>query len=141
MDPVQAYRESEAAADNPVRLVLLLYDQMLRDIRRAIDALDRNDVQARCLELDHALIVLSQLQHTLSFDRGGDVAETLDRFYDTMRKNLLLASSQQSRDLLESQYQQILSVRQAWIEVEQRQEPPRAAPAGSSHDGGNTWNV
>lgn len=139
MDPLQAYRESEVAGDNPVHLVVLLYDQLLRDIRRALEALRRNDVVARCSELDHALVVLSQLQHTLNLENGGEVAETLDRFYNLVRSNLLLASTQQSPDLLEAQHRQILAVREAWIQVERQHV---SAPAGElGDDGGGKWKA
>lgn len=141
MDAIQAYRASEVADDNPVHLVVLLYDQLLRDIRRALDALGRNDVQARCQELDHALVVLGQLQHTLNLENGGEVAETLDDFYSLVRSNLLMAATQQSPSLLESQYRQILAVREAWLQVE-RQQAPAAKPAeGSMEDGGGKWKA
>lgn len=142
MDAIKAYRESEVAGDNPVHLVVLLYDQLLRDIRRALDAMRRNDVPARCQELDHALVVLSQLQHTLNLDSGGEVAETLDNFYSLVRGNLLLAGTQQSSDLLEAQYRQILAVRDAWIQVERQQTPATAVASNhSDEDGGGKWKA
>lgn len=142
MDAIQAYRESEVAGDNPVHLVVLLYGQLLRDIRRALDALSRNDIPARCQELDHALMVLSQLQHTLNLENGGEVAETLDNFYNLVRRNLVLAGTHQSPDLLESQHRQILAVREAWIQVERQQTPaPAGLPQDPEDEGGGKWKA
>lgn len=129
MDAIQAYRESEIGADNPVHLVLLLYDQLLRDLQRALDAMAKQDIQQRCRELDHALAVVGQLQGTINAESGGEVAQTLDQFYSVVRRNLLLAASQESRDLLERQRKQILAVREAWLEVERQQTPLPAPPA------------
>ncbi|HUM07097.1 MAG TPA: flagellar export chaperone FliS [Terriglobales bacterium] len=129
MDAIRAYRESELVADNPVHLVVLLYDQLLRDLQRAIDAVAKGDITARIRELDHALLVIGQLQGTINLAGGGEVARTLDSFYSVVRHNLLLAASGASLDLLEKQRQQILAVREAWLEVECQQTgaQPRAA--------------
>lgn len=128
MNPLQAYRESETAADNPVHLVVLLYDQLARDIQRAIEAVEKRDIASRSRELDHALLVLGQLQGTINLETGGDVARTLDHFYEVVRKNLLLAAVQDSSDLLQRQRQHILAVREAWWQVERQQSAGLASP-------------
>ncbi len=124
MDAIQAYRESELAEDKPVRLVVLLYDQLLRDLYRALDAFEKQDIPRRCDELDHALVVLAQLQGTLDLESGGEVAENLDRFYHLIREDLVRAGLDESPHLLHKQWQQILAVRSAWLEVEQQQTSP-----------------
>lgn len=143
MNPLQAYRESETAAENPVHLVVLLYDQLARDIQRAIDAVTKRDIPARARELDHALLVIGQLQGTINLDSGGEVARTLGHFYEVVRTNLLLAATQESSDLLQKQRQQILAVHEAWLQVERQQGPPPAssrayASAADSSNVGNT---
>jgi flagellar protein FliS len=136
MDPIQAYRESEVGGDNPVHLVVLLYDQLLRDLQRALDAFRRQDIEHRCGELDHALVVLAQLQGSLNLDAGGEVAQRLDRFYDLVRENLVRASIEGSAPLLERQWRNILGVREAWLEVERQQTPPRP-PKSAPNAGGD----
>ncbi|MFY9561108.1 MAG: flagellar export chaperone FliS [Terriglobales bacterium] len=139
MDAIQAYRESEITGDSPVRLVVLLYDQLLRDLRRARDAFEKQDTARRCQELDHALVVLAQLQGTLNLESGGEVAENLDRFYHLVRDNLVRASLEGSLELLETQWRQILAVREAWLEVENQQNPQaeKKGPPGTEGQAGN----
>ena|SRR5437868_14401796 len=121
MEALRAYRESELTDDNPVRLVILLYDQLLRDLQRALDAFEKADVCRRCAEVDHALVVLAQLQGTLDLERGGEVAQNLDRFYDILRNDLLQAIMEGSPEGLKRQWSQVLSIREAWLRVEQEQ--------------------
>jgi flagellar protein FliS len=121
MDALQAYRESEVTGDNPVHLVVLLYDQLLRDLRRALDAFEQRDIPRRCQELDHALLVLAQLQGSLNLQDGGEVADILDRFYDLVRHDLVQASIDDSPELVEKRWRNILGVREAWLEVERQQ--------------------
>ena len=133
MDAIQAYRESEVTSDNPVHLVVLLYDQLLRDLRCALDAFAQRDIQRRCRELDHALLVLAQLQGSLNLQDGGEVAEIIDRFYNLVRDDLLRASIEDAPALVEKRWRNILSVREAWLEVERQQTVPAAKPV-TPHD-------
>jgi flagellar protein FliS len=134
MDAIQAYRESGLTADDPVYLIVLLHDQLLRDLHRALDAFEKQDVPRRSNEIDHALLVLGQLQGTLNLESGGEVALNLETFYNLTRDNLLRAVVERSPALLEKQSQHIVGLREAWLEV-RRQQPapdPQAAPPSSA---------
>ena len=127
MDALQAYRESGITDDDPVHLIVLLHDQLLRDLHRALDAFEKQDIPRRADELDHALLVIGQLQGTLNLESGGEVARNLDQFYNLFRENLLRAVLEDSPALLEKQSQHILGLREAWLEVRREQLPePRS---------------
>ena len=58
---VSAYQQSTARGASPVGLVVSLYDTILRDFRRALAALDSNNVELRVFELNHALTVIAHV--------------------------------------------------------------------------------
>jgi len=118
MNPRFSYREAAVQGSSPVRLVVLLYEQLIQDLRRALVALENNDITARTREINHAIVVLGYLQGTLDKERGGAVALNLERFYNQTRTGLLEAHCQQSPTLLERQIKLLMQVRQAWCEVE-----------------------
>src|SRR5689334_18427773 len=74
MDARSSYREAAVRGATPVQLVILLYEQGIEDLRRAIIALEKNDIEARTREINHALMVIGQLQASLDMERGGEVA-------------------------------------------------------------------
>jgi len=146
MDALQAYRESETATDNPVHLIVLLYDQLLRDLQRVLDAIAQHDIPRRARELDHALVVIGHLQGTINIEGGGDVAHVLDRFYTLLRDDLLRATASESPELIRKQFRNVLGVREAWLEVEHEQDSPSRAASSPQHDDGKTlrsseWKV
>ena len=122
------YRENTVRGASPVRLVVLLYEQLIQDLTQASQALEQNDVALRTSRINHAILVLGHLQSGLNFTAGGKVAQNLQNFYDALRSNLVRAQFQQSRALLAQQITDLLSVREAWIEVE-RAENPTLPPA------------
>jgi len=84
-DAKHAYRESAVHSASPVRLVMLLYEQIVQDLQRALNALERNDIEQRSREMDRALAIVGQLQATLDLDHGGEVAKNLEHFYTLLR--------------------------------------------------------
>jgi len=118
LDAALAYREAAWLGATPVGVVVLLYDRLLQDIHEAATAMKSTDVEARALHVNHALLVLQQLQGRLDFAAGGTAARQLDAFYSLIRGKLLEAQIRQSPELLLAQAQAIAQVREGWAEVE-----------------------
>lgn len=119
-DPRNAYRQYSAGGNQSLHLVVLLYEQIIEDVRRAVAALESGDVERRTAEINHALLVIGQLQGTLNLDEGGEVARNLDRFYESLRRRVLEGQISASRKILEQQMLLVMEVREAWVEVERQ---------------------
>ena len=113
-----AYRETASLGASPVGVVVLLYDRLAQDIHAAVAASKTNQVEARTTALNHALLILQQLQGRLDFAAGGAAARQLNAFYNHVRGKLLEAQIRQSPELLLAQAQAIAQIREVWAEVE-----------------------
>ena len=126
------YRENEVRGASPVRLVVLLYEQLVQDLLEAMRALEQNDIALRTEHINHAILVIGHLQSALDFEKGERPARVLDTFYDTLRQNLVEAQFFPSKESLQRQITDLLSLRAAWLDVEQAETHPAppAAPVG-----------
>ncbi len=118
LDPKREYRDAAVRNATPVRLILMLYEAAIEDLRRISSAIQDNDVQRRTDEAHHFLQVLNQLQGSLDMERGGEVAANLDRYYGLVRSQLLQAELKNSSQIVQDILSQFLSLHQAWLEVE-----------------------
>jgi flagellar secretion chaperone FliS len=118
MQAKTSYREAAVRGASPVQLVICLYEQAIEDLRRAIIAQEKGAIEVRTSQINHALMVLGQLQGTLDKQRGGEVALHLERFYSVVRAGLIDAQLKQSTRILEQQILQLAIVHEAWLEVE-----------------------
>ena len=152
MDANLSYRTLSSRASSGVGLVILLYEQLVQDLRRALTALDSGAVETRTFELGHALEVVGQLQGRLDMQAGGEVAHNLDRFYSTVSAGILEAQVKCSKPRLLRLIDDLLSLREAWLEVERKmlEATPGTQPAavrnGRSEEArlsssGRKWNV
>ena len=62
VDPKREYREAAVRSATPVRLIDMLYEAAIEDLRRMSAAMGANDIQRRTDEAHHFLQVLNQLQ-------------------------------------------------------------------------------
>jgi flagellar protein FliS len=141
MDARLSYREAAVRGATPVRLVVLLYEQALDDLRYAIAALEKGEIEARTRKINHAIVVIGQLQASLDLEQGGQVARNLERFYQVVRKGLVAAQFQQSARALQEQVSHLLLVHKAWLEVERavaeaHHKPGARSPSAAASPGG-----
>ena len=73
-----SYRRSAIEGASIIGLMIALFDTLVGDLRRAASALRKNDIETRCRELNHATLVLGQLNEWVDLENGGESARTLD---------------------------------------------------------------
>ena len=114
------YRQESAHGNHPVELVGKLFDTILEDFRRALNAAGNGDIEARTSCLNHALQVIGELQSVLDHDRGGEVSRRLDGFYNVTRSLLVEANVHGKPQHIHRLFDLYMPVRQAWKEVERQ---------------------
>jgi flagellar secretion chaperone FliS len=119
-----SYRKSAIEGASSIGLIIVLFDTLVGDFRRAAAAIRENDIEKRCSELNHATLVLGRLESWIDMNQGGDSAKTLTEFYAYLRAKMMEAAIRQSASLLETQMEMILHVRSAWQKLDT--EPPEA---------------
>lgn len=119
-----SYRKSAINGASPIGLLVVLLDTLVGNFRRAAAAIRKDDIEIRCRELNHATLVLGQLEDWIDLKSGGESAQTLSRFYAYLRSKMMEAAGSKSAKLLETQIEMILHVRSAWQQLDS---PPAQA--------------
>jgi flagellar protein FliS len=101
--------------------MIALFDTLAGDFGRAAAALRKNDIETRCRELNHATLVLGQLESWIDLSTGGEAAKDLSRFYAHLRAKMIEAAGTKSAALLEEQIDLILLVRSSWQQLDSAQ--------------------
>ncbi len=148
IDARRSYQETAIRGATPIEMVVVLDDSAIEDMRRALAAMQQNDIETRTQQLAHALIVLQQLQGTLDFDRGGSAARQFEQFYNLVRAKLLEAQIRQSTEMLREQIRYFSEVRDCWMQAKRILQPVvnlEAAAASHAPEGNGSarseWNA
>lgn len=133
------YLHQAAAGASSVGLVILLYDRLVADLTRAIAAMEHGDVERRVPEINHAFLILGQLEGSLDSSQAPDAARTQALFYQVARNRILEAHIKSDRQMLEEQIKLFNDVRAAWEQVDRARNaksalPPPQFSAKENHD-------
>jgi flagellar secretion chaperone FliS len=119
MSPTEtAYRKTALGGASGFGLLIALYDTLAGDLRRAAEAERANDIEKRCREVNHALLVIAHLEDGTSRGPGGELAQQLTAFYSSLRQKVIVAQAKRSAEILEQQMAQVLEIRAVWQGME-----------------------
>jgi flagellar protein FliS len=108
------YLRTQVRSSAPLELVVLLYDAALRATATARDAMVRQDIRTRKAALSKAMAIINELQSVLDLDRGGSIAEDLDRLYTWINSRLLDAVVKQDAEPIDEVRRVLETLRSAW---------------------------
>jgi flagellar protein FliS len=116
--PAQSYRQLSVEGASPLELVVMLYDGVITALLRAVNAIEAHDIEGKCRHLNRALAIIIQLEGTLNFEQGGEIARNLKGFYAYSRAKIMQANAENSVESLRSLIEHYTALRDAWNEGE-----------------------
>lgn len=127
-----AYRYKEVAVKtaNPLQLVVMLYDAAILSLQKARNHIERKDIEGRSKALNHCISIISELQACLNLKEGGEIARSLDRLYDYMKRRIFKANVEQIIQPLEEIEGILENLCSAWRELLKKS--PNSSQTGAS---------
>ena len=127
MTTVRKYQELNITTASPMELILMLYDECLRSLDKAAKAFDQEGperIETISNNLLHAQDIITELAVSLDMEKGGEIAQNLQRLYDFMVNHLSRANVNKEIRPIQEVRKMMNELRDAWAEVA-RKEPPR----------------
>ena len=115
------YREVSITTSSQTQLVVMLYDGAIRFLRRGIEAIEKNDIEAKAAASDRALAIVQHLHLSLDMDRGQEISANLERLYSFVITQITEGSSGLQPRKLEEAIKVLDTLRSAWAEVAQQE--------------------
>lgn len=119
------YLKAQIDGASPAQQLVMLYDGAIRFMGQAKEAISRNDVQARYNSNRRALEIVSYLLEILDMEKGGEVAQRLQRIYSFLIKKIMEVDFKNSAEACEEIMGHLRILRSGWNGVAQK-------PAGTS---------
>jgi flagellar protein FliS len=111
------YLALDVLSRSPERLVPLLYEHLLKHLRRAAMQIEDRDIEGKAASLQRASAILFELRATLDFQKGGEIAERLSALYAYFAAELLTVGRTLDTQLLGRIIDMIASLHGAWEEA------------------------
>jgi flagellar protein FliS len=115
---LQSYRTMTAyghlADATPYQVVQLMLDAVLSRVAEASGHLERGETAAKGEKIGKALGIIEALLLGLDKERGGDLAQNLERLYDYAMRTLLKANLENRLDLLKEVSALVREIKLGW---------------------------
>ena len=135
--PANAYLRTQVQSSTPLERVVMLYDAAIRALDGARTSMTKHDLLARRAAISRLIGIVTELQNTLDLERGGKIAEDLDRLYDYVLARILDAQTTQKPQGLDEARRVLEPLRDAWQAIAASTAPP-AATAPTATPGAST---
>ncbi len=107
--------ETSVGAASPQRLIVMLYDGVLRALGAGRAALLRKDAAARGAALSKAIAIIDEgLRPALDLEAGGEIAQNLEALYVYITHRLLQANLKAEIEPLEEAARLLGELKEAW---------------------------
>jgi flagellar secretion chaperone FliS len=125
------YRQFAARGATPAAITGMIYDVAIESLHRAIRAIEDNNIPERVKASNKFFAAIGELRCALDYERGGEVARRLGRFYQIARGEVLEANMRIDRAVFEKYSHLFTEMREAWRHVEKA-----TAGAGAAAESG-----
>ncbi len=109
-----AYRSAAASGATHIGLLLLVYDALAADMRKAQEACTRRDVAERCRASNHAFNLFAHLESWTVYLDDRTLATSLNEFYAMLRSLLIKAQGQSRPQDFQALADMISATRAVW---------------------------
>jgi flagellar protein FliS len=114
----------------------MLYDETLRNLETCISAIERGDIETRCISVNRAIEILCHLFLTLDTREGGQIADKLASIYRFVLSRLPRVNTANDAEPAREAIHLLSPMRASWRELDERIEASIAAtlsPISSSN--------
>jgi flagellar protein FliS len=114
-NPYQKYQENSILTAPPAELTLMLYNGCLKFISLAKIAIEKNDMEAKQINITKAQRIIAELMATLKMEY--DIAKDMYRLYDYIRRRLIIGNIKNDLEILTEVEGLVKNFRDPWKEA------------------------
>ncbi|MDR2784891.1 MAG: flagellar export chaperone FliS [Treponema sp.] len=122
---VSAYRETRIKTASQGQLVIMLYDEAVKQLDRSLELLGLNSTEkkdpGRIEKISKAVLkaqeIFTELMASLDFERGGEIAKNLFSLYSWFNQELLAANVKQDLRQITIIRNMVYELRGAWAQI------------------------
>lgn len=111
----QKYKNTSIQSASKEKILLMLYEGAIRFMKLALVAIDNKDIAGRGMNIGRAYDIVAELNNTLNFEVGGELATNLEQLYMFVTSQLTKANMSGDRKALEDALGIIETLHSGWI--------------------------
>ncbi|MGB0454367.1 MAG: flagellar export chaperone FliS [Bacteriovoracaceae bacterium] len=109
-----AYKKTSIHTASKEQILLMLYQAAIKNCKKAMEAIDKKDVAKKGEFIGKLQDIIIELNNSLDFEVGGDIAKELSGLYDYMIYSSTQANIKIDKQPLESTLSVLTTLYEGW---------------------------
>jgi flagellar protein FliS len=127
----QKYKQTSVTSASREKLLLMLYEGAIKFVKKAILACETNNIGDRGYNIGRAFDIIMELNNTLNFEVGGELAKNLERLYTFMTDELTKANATGKVEHLHTVLKLLDTLYEGWVQAVDSLKKTKLEPTGS----------
>ncbi len=115
-NPYEQYKQQGVMTAHPVKLIIMLYEGAIKQLRLARMAVESKDAPNANTAFQKAQQILLEL--TMSLDLQYPIAKDLMNLYDFMTREIMEANINKDASHIEPLIEMLSNLKEAWVQVQ-----------------------
>jgi flagellar protein FliS len=119
------YKETKIKTAGQGQLIIMLYDEAVKQLTRATELMDLNDNQkkepGRIEQIGKSVMkteeIITELMVSLDFEQGGEISKNLFALYSWFNRELLEANIAQDTNRINTVKDMLADLRETWSKI------------------------
>jgi flagellar protein FliS len=107
---------------SPHQLITMMFDGLIGRLATAKGFIGRKDYEGKSRALGSAITIIGALQDALDAERGGEIAENLDRLYLYMTRRVFAAGVANDTDIIDEVIGLVKTIKEGWDGIKEEVE-------------------
>ncbi len=123
---VNAYKETRVKTAGRGRIIVMLYDEAIKQLDSAVELLEQKTKQLDKVNnaITKAQDIIAELMVSLDFEQGGEIARNLFRLYLYFNDELMEANMKKEVEPIRGVRRYLAELRTAWKQIESQASGP-----------------
>ncbi|MAX66467.1 MAG: flagellar export chaperone FliS [Bacteriovoracaceae bacterium] len=112
-----AYKKTSVQTASKEQILLMLYQAAIKNCKKSIEAIEQKNVQKKGEFIGKLQDIVIELNNSLDFEVGGDVARELSSLYDYVLYSSTQANIKIEKEPLEGCLKVLITLYEGWAEA------------------------
>jgi flagellar protein FliS len=134
---LQKYKQTSVTSASREKLLLMMYEAAIKFTKKAVIACEIKDIGERGINIGRAYDIIMELNNTLNFEVGGEIAKNLESLYVYMTDQLTQANINGDPAPLHTVLKLLNTLNDGWIKAVDSLKKKKDESKDPSGSGGN----
>lgn len=108
------YKQTQVGTANRGQVLIMLYEAAVQNVKKASLAMEKKDMANKGKYICKAHDIINELNNSLNFEVGGDIARNLERLYNFMGEQLVKANLTNTQEPLQAVLKNLETLLEGW---------------------------